>query len=84
MFAFGMTVCLKPEIEEEFLFSKIVILHFCCDVKLDVQLFCMCIPVVLKLMCNFYFLSIVFHGYLLFHLFVGKLFSLQNVALSLS
>ena len=34
--------------------------------------------------CNFYYLIMVFPGYLLFHLIVGKLFSLQNLALSLS
>ena len=39
---------------------------------------------VYKLMCNFYSLIMVFPGYLLFHLIVGKLFSLQNLALSLS
>ena len=37
-----------------------------------------------KLMCNFYSQVMVFPGYILFHLIVGKLFSLQNLALSLS
>ena len=35
-------------------------------------------------MCNFYSLIMVFPGYLLFHLIVDKLFSLKNLALSLS
>ena len=30
-------------------------------------------------MCNFYSLIMVFHGYLLFYLIVGKLFSLPNL-----
>ena len=36
------------------------------------------------LMCNFYSLIMVFPVYPLFYLIVGKLFSLQNLALSLS
>ena len=36
------------------------------------------------LMFTFYSLIMVFPGYLLFHVIVGKLFSLQNFALSLS
>ena len=36
------------------------------------------------LMCNFYSLIMVFPRYLLFHLTVGKLFSLQNLGLRLS
>ena len=70
------------------LYSIVSYLYVSCSGLITSELICLlsftCNYVLSVLMCNFFSLIMVFPGYFLLHLILGKLFSLQNFALSLS